>query len=155
MSLTKEQVRSLVDSTSVGSVAYQACALIRELERVNDEEFPIEAVRIRDVLICWPDFILGQLWKIHSASPLGATNAEAVRVRGFGRILHDLFSYIRYLTATAPRQAPPAIQAAINQLIALHFPSANGKPVCVIRPQWQYNLKYVPLTLYLRQLSAS
>ena len=53
---------------------------------------------------------------------------------------------------SAPSQAPPAVQAALNQLIKLHFPKTNGSPVCVIRPQWEYNLKYVPLTLQLRNL---
>jgi dCTP deaminase len=154
MTLSDGQVRQLVESTSVASVAYQTCALIRELERINDEEFPQEAVRIRDVLICWPEFVLEELWKIHQASPHGADGPTAVRVRQLGRLLHELYSYIRYLTASSARQAPPAVQSALNQLTATYFPKSNGEPVCVIRPQWEYNLKYVPLGLRLKTIIA-
>jgi hypothetical protein len=152
--LSDAQVRDLVRSTSVGAIAYQASVLKRELLRINDQEFPPEACEIRDVLLCWPEFILTQLAKIQSSHPYGAKGAVAVRVRGLGDVIHAIYSYIRYLTASAPRQAPPAVQAALNQLIHLYFPKPNGRPVCVIRPQWEYNLKYVALSLRLRNLIA-
>lgn len=154
MTLSDDQIRSLVESPSVAAVAYQARSLIKELERINKEEYPLEAVKIRDVLICWPEFVLVQLWKIHGQAPFGATGSDEVRVRELGRLLHQLYSYIRYLTASVPRHAPPAVQAALNQLTRLHFPAPNGQPVCVIRPQWQYNLKFVGLGLQLKNLIA-
>jgi hypothetical protein len=53
--------------------------------------------------------------------------------------LHDIYAYVRFLKASTPRQAPPAIQFALSELTRLHFPKTNGDPVCVVRPQWEYN----------------
>jgi dCTP deaminase len=45
-------------------------------------------------------------------------------------------------------------EAALNQLLELHFPKTSGRAVCIIRPQWAYNLKYVSLSAALRDLIA-
>jgi dCTP deaminase len=58
------------------------------------------------------------------------------------------------LTASSPRQAPPAVQSALDHLLGLHFPTANGRAVCIVRPQWTYNLSYVNLSAMLRNLIA-
>lgn len=152
MPLTEAQLARLIRSTSTGAIAYQAHALIRDLRRINEEEFSPEAVALRNVLICWPEYILEEIWKIHQKEPLGSVGSDGVRVRSFAQVLHQLYSYIQYLTASTPRQAPPAIQAALNQLKDTYFPTSIGEAVCVIQPQWQYNLEYVPLSIYLRRL---
>ncbi len=33
----------------------------------------------------------------------------------------------------------------------MHFPKGNGAPICLVRPQWKYNLTYVPMTWILRK----
>ncbi|HEX8846978.1 MAG TPA: dCTP deaminase [Pyrinomonadaceae bacterium] len=41
---------------------------------------------------------------------------------------------------------------ALEQLTKLYFPKEYGEPVCVVRPQWTYNLKCVPLKPYLETI---
>jgi hypothetical protein len=126
--LSEAQIRALVNSASVGAVAFQTAALIRELDRINDQEFPKEACEIRDVLACWPHFVFAQLGDIHAKHPDGATGTVAVRVRSLGSVVHAIYSYIRYLSATTPRQAPPAVQALgghPNPAINRHLETGN------------------------------
>jgi dCTP deaminase len=40
---------------------------------------------------------------------------------------------------------------ALKQLTEMYFPTGNGKPIAVVRPQWKYNLQFVPLSWYLRE----
>lgn len=154
MPLTELQIRTLAKSISVGAVAYQAAALNRELNRINEHDFPLKACEIKNVFSCWPEFIFEQLADIDTAHPNGAEGTVAVRVRTLGMALHRIYSFIRYLTASSPRQSPPAVQNALDQLLQLHFPPANGRAVCIIRPQWAYNLSYVNLSAMLRNLIA-
>src|ERR1019366_9215220 len=74
------------------------------------------------------------------------------RVRALGAVLHEIYSYIRYLWASSPQQSPPGIQVAVSQLTEMYFPKANGEPVSLVRPQWKYNLTYVPMSWHLRDL---
>ena len=69
-----------------------------------------------------------------------------VRARNLGRALHEIHSFIRYLRASSPHQSPPALQVAL--LTDLHFPISHPRsnPICLVRPQWKYNLTYVSLT---------
>jgi dCTP deaminase len=152
--LSEDQIRALARSTSVGAVAYQAAALKRELERINEQDYPQEACQIRDVFLCWPEFILSQLVDIHASNPDGASGPTAVRVRTLGLTLQTIYSFVRYLTASSARQAPPPIQSALNQLLRAHFPAAYGRPLCIVRPQWSYNLSYVPLSRMLETLAS-
>jgi len=156
MTLDDVQSKAFVEAPSVGAVTYQARVLITELKGINEEEYPHEACRIRNVLLCLAEYILGQLWDLYdSTDPMGVRGGISglSRVRGLARIQRELYSYLRYLRASSSRQSPPAIQLMLRPLIQTFFPSEkNGEPVCVVRPQWRYNLRYVPLTYELRQV---
>jgi deoxycytidine triphosphate deaminase len=159
MPLTKNEISQLVSSPSVGAVAYQAHLLVQLLDRISDEEFPREACIIREVLLCYAERgrdELFKLYKVDSKKSLETKggDAEAKRVRLLGELIRELYSYIRYLLASSPRQSPPALQDALNQLVEVYFPKEAGTSVCVVRPQWKYNLEYVPLTSKIRKVVA-
>lgn len=152
----KEQINKLVASPSLGTVTYQAWALIQELKKLTDEEYPSQACHIRDVFLCFAEYILEQLLGLYDPqTPLKVKGPAGLqRLRVFAEALQELYSNIRYLWASSPRQSPPSLQVALAQLVHLHFPKFNGEPLCVVRPQWKYNLKYVPLSWQLKQLIA-
>lgn len=138
---------------SVGAALCQARALRQQLGEVNDREYPLPARQIRDVLICLADYILNELQGLRDpANPDRALTPSAnIRTRRLASILHILYPCIRYLLASSPRQSPPAVQVALSQLTDRYFPGENGPPASVVRPQWKYNLTYVPLTWHLRK----
>src|SRR5687767_9726237 len=114
-----ERLRQFVSSPSVGAIAYQANVLVKLLNRISDEEFPREACVIREVLLCFAERGRDELFKLYdefSKTASEPTNAQAQRVRLLGELIRELYSYIRYLLATSPRQSPPALQEALNQL---------------------------------------
>lgn len=154
MSSTSEQIEKLVASPSVSAVTYQALALIRELEGINHEEYLLQACRIRDVFLCIVDYVLEELWDLQTVIELsaGPTGTALARVRALATLLHDIYAYTRYLRASAPRQSPPGIQVALAQLTDTYFPKINGEPVSLVRPQWKYNLTYVPMSWHLEAL---
>ena len=153
MTLTNEQITQLVSHPSLGAVSYQACCLIEELGRINDEEYPTQACKIRDIFFSIVEHIKDELWKLYDPNePLVPKGGEDSydRILDLASYLYDIYAYIRYLSASSPRQTPPAIQSALSHLTELHFRSqADVEHVCVIRPQWKYNLAYVPLDLQL------
>jgi deoxycytidine triphosphate deaminase len=146
------QIGSLVASPSLGAVTYQAQSLLRQLSRINDQEYLPEACTIRDLFACITEHIRDALWAMRSPDHMFGTLGESdlARVRTLGRALHELHSYLRYLWASAPQQSPPGIQAALKLLTELHFPIHLGKPACLVRPQWKYNLTYVSMTVNLK-----
>lgn len=154
MSLSSEQIDRIVTCPSVGAVTYQACALIRELEGIHEIEYLPQACRIRDVYLCITEYILTELWDLQNLAESSPNPPESVlaRVRGLGAVLHEVHAYIRYLRASSPRQSPPGVQVALAQLTKLYFPSTQAEPVCLVRPQWKYNLTYVPMSWYLKEL---
>lgn len=155
MPLSEAQVKSLVESPCLGAVVSQACALIQALERITEEEYLGEACRIRDVFLCIADYVLEQLWELHDpADPFALRGAAgSSRMRDLARVVHQLYAWIRYLSASSPRYSPPGIQVALARLAELHFPeTARERPICLVRPQWKYNLTYVPVTWHLRAL---
>ena len=161
MAFNKKKLRQFVESPSLGALVYQAHFLVQELKRINDEEYPREACIIRDVLLCFAEHIFDELEKILVSTNTSKvqSNGHLVRARNLGRALHEIHSFIRYLRASSPHQSPPALQVALARLTDLHFPisqdgNPRSNPICLVRPQWKYNLTYVSLTLYLRGLIA-
>ncbi len=134
------QIKQLVSSPSLGAVAYQAHVLIKQLNRITDEEFPIQAFKIREILLCYAERCRDELLKLYNTDPekafepLGGTSG-AQRVRILGEVIRRLYSYIRYLLASSPRQSPPALQVALRRLVDVYFPGDAGTPLCVVRPQ--------------------
>src|ERR1035438_5570129 len=152
MSLDATQIASLVESPSLGAVTYQAASLLRQLGRINDQEYLPEACTIKEVFECIVEHVLDELWAMHDPNTLfePLNDGDFSRTRALARILHQLHSFLRYLWASSPRQSPPGIQAALNLLTGLHFPGPVA-PICLVRPQWKYNLTYVPMTGILRK----
>jgi dCTP deaminase len=149
----RAQIDSLVASTSLGSVTYQAKTLLRQLGRINDQEYLPEACKIKDVFECIAEHVLAELWAMQNRDRLfeALDDDGFSRTRALARILHQLHSFLRYLWASSPRQSPPGVQYALKLLTDLHFPKKNGAPICLVRPQWKYNLTYVPMTGMLRK----
>lgn len=150
MPLNEIEIKQLVFSPSLGAVAYQGYLLTQQLNRITDEEYSPQACIIRDVLLCYAEFCLDELLKLykddHEKASKQKERERSKRIRDLGEVIRELYSYIRYLLASSPKQSPPALQRAVNQLITTYFPKGAGISVCVVRPQWKYNLQYVPLT---------
>ena len=149
MPLDATQIATFVASPSLGAVTYQAASLLRQLARINDQEYLPDACRIKEVFECIAEHVLDQLWAMHNPARLfdALDDGDFSRTRALARILHELHSFLRYLWASSPRQSPPGIQSALNLLTELHFPSQNDvAPICLVRPQWKYNLTYVSMT---------
>jgi dCTP deaminase len=154
MAPSSAHLEKLITNPSLGATTYQACALVKELERINEQEYLLEACKIRDVFLCIVDYVVTELWDLQKTAeglPDPPVSIMA-RVWALGKVLHEIHAYIRYLLASSPRQSPPGIQVALNELTKKHLPKGNGEPVCLVRPQWKYNLTYVPLSLYLKEL---
>ncbi len=153
MPLDAAQIASLVASPSLAAVTYQAASLLRQLARINDQEYLPEACKIKEVFECIAEHIHDQLWAMRDPTQLfeALDDVDFSRTRALARILHQLHSFVRYLWASSPRQSPPGIQGALNVLAEMHFPRENGVHICLVRPQWKYNLTYVSMTWILRK----
>ncbi len=152
--LNENQARALVLCPSLGAATYQARVLVEELKSIRDGEYPAEACNIRDLFLCLAEYIVEQLWELYSPEdPLSApADPSFWRIKALAELTQELHSYVRYLRASSPGQTPPGLQLALTELTGLHFPSGNGKPVCVVRPQWKYNLACVLITWQLKQI---
>jgi len=76
-----------------------------------------------------------------------------LRARELSRVIHQLYSVSQIPSCQPSAQSPPGLQLALVQLTDALFPKKEWeKPVCLVRPQWKYNLTYVPLTHYLREI---
>lgn len=151
--LLTKAIDQFIGNPSLGALNYQACYLLEILESLSDAEYPSETCHIRDVLLSWAEYIRDELWDLYDENdPLGIKpGGDFKRVRGLGKLLHQIHSSLRYLLATSADKSPAALQAATSELTRLHFPKENGEHVCVVRPQWKYNLKYVALSDELRE----
>jgi dCTP deaminase len=129
-------------------MTYQADTLIRELQKLHPKEYLAQACKIRDVFLVIAEYVRDELQSLDASD-----DPDFARARALGRVLHEVFAYTRYLWASSPAQSPPGIQVALAQLTDLYFPKEeNGEPVCLVRPQWKYNLTYVQLGPLLRRL---
>ena len=149
------RIDRLVAIPSISAMTYQVAAMIDELARINDTEYPSQALRMRDVFQSIAEYIQQELWAILRRAERLTSVSEPMllRARELARVVHQLYPYLRYLRASLPLQSPPGLQLALAQLTDAHFPvRSNGPPVCLVRPQWKYNLTYVPLTRYLREI---
>ena len=152
--ISDNRLENLIRSPSLGAVSYQASHLVDSLREINEYDFPPQAQKLRDVFLCLAEYILGRLENLsdpdNPGSPRGGEEGGD-EMRELATRLHSLFSFVRYLSASSPHQAPPAIQTALTQLTDLHFPKENGDPICIIRPQWKYNLTYVAVNILLEK----
>ena len=154
MPLDDTNLTRLIASPSLSGVTYQASELVNELHRINDQDFPLQTRLVRDVLLSIAEHIHDELQSLYDPlEPLEPKGPSArSRILSLANLIHELYSYIRYLSASSPHQSPPAVQLALAQLTDLHFPKKHGIPACVVRPQWKYNLKCVPLTPLLKEI---
>jgi len=150
MPMDAAQITLLAASPSLGAVTYQALSLLEQLQKINDQEYLPEACRLKELFQCIAEHVLNELWGMHDPGELfGALDDPTFsRTQALARILHELHSFLRYLWASSPRQSPPGIQQALKLLTELYFPDPD--PVCLVRPQWKYNLTYVSMTGLLR-----
>ena len=155
MSTDPLELEKFVYSPSASAVAYQACSLVEALEEITHEEYPPEACQIRDVLLSIACYVRDQLWIMNKSEEPDSIPKESKiqRVLSLGDIVQELYSYLRYLRASIPIQTPPSIQLALSQLTNLYYPSRkDNKPICLVRPQWKYNLTCVTITWDLKKI---
>jgi dCTP deaminase len=133
---------------SFDSILLQTTTLIEELERIDDQRYPPEACHIRDVFLAYADRLCEQLQMLntsphsHEASPADSSELG----RGCAQAVHSLYSFLRYLRSSSTSVTPPGLQMALAHIAHLHFPAEQlGEPVCLVRPQWKYNLKCIHL----------
>ena len=133
-------------------VFYQSEYLLATLREFDETNYPPEACKIRDVFELIVEKARDRLWELtQKAVPDDVDEAWA---RELGRLLHDIFSFLRFLQASDPRRTPPAIQAALTDLTKLFFSAAlpGDSRVTLVRPQWEYNATYRALTWDLRDM---
>lgn len=154
--MNSEQLRRLtqfIENPSLGAVTYQAHVLVNEIRQIHDEEFPHQACRIRNVCLAIADYIRDELWALLETEDSDLSNERFARMSKLGEAVQDLYSYVRYLKASSPSQSPPPLQAALSHLTDLFFPrNTCGEAICLVRPQWKYNLTYVPFNSYLSNI---
>lgn len=154
MKFSGSNIEQFVNSPSLGAITYQARRLIEELESIDRSTYPIQAIQIRDLFGVIVERAEVELWKLYDPqNPFGvSTLSNQKRVRQLGRVIQRINSYLRYLRASSPQDTPPEIQVAISHLTKIYFPQQNGAPLCLTRPQWKYNLTYMPFTMLLRRI---
>lgn len=86
-------------------------------------------------------------------------NSDAICVRQWARITQKLYAYLRYLQVSDPSSSPPGIQSAISDLVNRHVPVAltcsPEEIVALVRPQWEYNHKFIALTRLLDSIEVA
>src|SRR5690349_3124967 len=158
MPATREpfSVKSLVEFPSAGALAYQAQVLIDQLRDFNDHDYPLEARSMRDVFLCIADYVAAQISEIAESSLYESGDARTLqRLRALAIINHKLYTQVKYLRGSLAIQSPPGIQLALSQLTKTYFPKQYGEPLCIVRPQWKYNLQYIPISNDLEDLLLS
>lgn len=151
--MNPDQLNQFVPNPSSGAILYQALTLIKDLQRITEQDYPAQACQIRDVLLALVQYIQHQVLTIHNKTPSSITQEEWSRLLSLAEMLRELYSYLRFLRASSPHQCPPALQLTLTQLTDNFFPKEkNGDPVCLVRPQWHYNFAYVPITLWIRKM---
>ena len=147
------EIMEKVAVPSQDALLYQAMTLREELEGISDDEYPHDAQRIRDLFLSLTDGVVEQL-ELQAGSLAGDPDEDAEKIRSLSKVLHDLYSWLRYLRTSIPSQTPPAVQLAFTKLLRDHFPSEkNGDPIILVRPKWKYNFQCLPLIWHVRKIA--
>lgn len=120
--------------------------LVSELRKINTTEYPKEACQMAALFLSVADYIADQLWKLRRQDCL--KDIDLTRAMDLAAVIRKYYSYIRYLSASASKQTPPAIQLALTEL-SHHFHDPGRPPLALVRPQWKYNLTYTPISHYV------
>ncbi len=127
--------------------------LVDRLRLITDQEYPPEAQKIREQLLSISEHVRDELERLLLSGEMVTSDEmlkedAEVRALRFAKAVRELFSYVRYLRASSPNQSPPAIQATWTHLTNQFFPFEE--PLCLVRPQWEYNFKYISFASYLK-----
>jgi len=128
-----------------------------DLEEYRDQSFPTDTVR---TIIDWLIQVLGLLRNraevILEEIPTSYRPADYEdEIRTIGQFIMSIHSWGRYFL-TARVEAKPfgmAIATAFENLVLSNFSVKSAQPRCIIRSQWNYNFKHIPLGHQLRELS--
>ncbi len=129
---------------------YQVQALIERLEPFQSSDYPAEARQIAHLIASLAEYIRSQLESLADSEGL-LVERDYSRAQNLQRIARELYEFLRYIQASESRYTPPSVQATLTALTQRYFPSDRGTPLALVRPQWAYNLKYVPLSWSLRE----
>lgn len=135
---------------AVESMVYQAQTLLDRLEAFQRGDFPPEALEIAFLLASFAEYLrdtLSDLAKLDEPTP-----TETGRARSLLLTAQELYALLRYVQASDSKYTPPSTQVALTGIAKRVFPESPEDIVALVRPQWAYNLKYVPLTWVLRSM---
>lgn len=100
---------------SIEILAYQARVLLAELERVTSPDYLAEACTIATYFTAIAEYLADELWGIcknNSRRP-----SDISRALSLAEVVHQLYSFLRFIRANSPHQAPPVIQYALTKLL--------------------------------------
>jgi len=148
-----------VQDPSTEGPLYQCQSLRRHLGTIVHPRYPAEAARIAQVFDLIAERAEQQLLLVIRSASRPLENAKVEKVRQISRIIQQLYSYVRYLQASDPISSPPGVQHAISDIVDRHVPPALGcerdEVVALVRPQWEYNHKFVDLTRLLERIEVA
>ncbi|HET8774434.1 MAG TPA: dCTP deaminase [Thermoanaerobaculia bacterium] len=125
----------------------KAAVLKAELQRFADEEYPAETKFLRDIFEILLDYVTERI-TVAKTGPASSAGELHERLHILGGVINELYAKIRYLRASGTVSTPPALQGIVRSLVKDNFQSAGGV-LTIVRPQWNYNCKFVSLTLDL------
>lgn len=149
--ISRDTIATLVELPSLGAVTYQAQRLVEAIQKFKDREYPPQACKLRDLFLVIAERIVEELWDLYDpGDPLVLSEENAIRMRALGQTMHKLNACLRYIQTASVDHTPHEIQIAVTHLTHRYFPSANGTPLCITRPQWKYNFSFFNLVAHLR-----
>lgn len=153
---TQDDVASLrqaVQQPSIEILAYQARVLLAELGRITPPDYLAEACTIATYFTAIAEYLADELWGICKNTSRRPSNVG--RALSLGEVVHQLYSFLRFIRANSPHQAPPAIQYALSELTRRHFAGdPPGRKISLVSSQWRYNQVYNQITPVLYQFDS-
>lgn len=150
MSEKGHEIPDAAPRVAIEVFAYQVQALLDRLRPFQREEYPAEARQISHLIASFAEYIRTQLETL-AGKEGSLVERDYSRARNLLRIARELYEFLRYIQASESQYTPPSVQAALTSLTRRYFPPDRGAPVALVRPQWAYNLKYVPFSWNLRE----
>ncbi|HEY0143153.1 MAG TPA: dCTP deaminase [Thermoanaerobaculia bacterium] len=137
-----------IDTHTVETILRRANTIQDELAQFALEEYPAETTQLRDLLVLITGYIGDVLHDIHRAPTY--TDETSLQVQQLARSVHEVYAMVRYLRASASLSTPPALHALVTYLAAGRFTEPH---LTIVRPQWEYNCKFVNLSYELTKIT--
>jgi dCTP deaminase len=132
---------------TIGAMLHRSAQLLEQIDECINPPFPQAAKSVAHLLKSFATHLHSELLGLYQQSQKATpSKADLSRARNLERIVQQQYAALRYLRSSDAANTPPSVQRALEELTTQFFPIEGSNPVIVNRPQWSYNLKYVPLT---------